>query len=167
VATNCGFLIAERIHDGGFLLLSGRAPDIATLRTLFTTRRLTTVTGPPGSGKTTVATAAARRAADSFRDGMRIVPLGKLPDEALLAHAIMRTLGIPDRPSLPQAEALCDGLTDSRSLLILDGCGHLRRGCAALVRSLLRRCPRLHVGVTSIDPLGLDDERVFRLTLHD
>lgn len=147
-------------------MLGGRAPDIATLRTLFTTRRLTTVTGPPGPGRTTVVSVAASRAGSSFRDGMRLVPLGELPDEALLAQTIMRTLGVPDRLSLPQAQALCDGLRDSRSLLILDGCEHLRRGCAALVRGLLRHCPALHIGVTSTGPLGLDDERVYPLEPH-
>lgn len=144
-------------------MLGGRAPDVATLRSLFTVGRLTTVTGPPGAGKTAVATAAAVRAADSFRDGMRLVPLRELPDEALLAHAIMRTVGIPDQPSLPQAEALCDGLRDSRSLLVLDGCEHMLRGCAGLVRRLLRHCPPLHIAVTSREPLGLDGERVFFL----
>lgn len=144
-------------------MLGDRSPEVATLRVLFTTRRLTTVTGPPGSGKTAVATAAAAQAADSFRDGMRMVPLGDLPDEALLAHAILRTVGVADRPSLPQAEALCEGLRDSRSLLVLDGCGYRLPGCAVLVRRLLRHCPRLHIGVTSTEPLGLDDERVFPL----
>lgn len=144
-------------------MLGGRSPDIATLRGLFTTRRLTTVTGPPGSGKTAVATAAAARAADSFRDGMRMVPLGGLPDEALLAHAVMRAVGVPDRLSLPQADALCEGLRDSRSLLVLDGCEGRLPGCAALVRRLLRHCPRLHIGVTSTEPLGLEDEQVFPL----
>lgn len=141
----------------------GRAPDVATLRSLFIADRLTTVTGPPGAGKTAVATAAAARAADSFRDGMRLVSLRELPDEALLAHAIMRTADIPDRPSLPQAEALCDGLRDSRSLLVLDGCEHMLRGCADLVRRLLRHCPPLHIAVTSREPLRLEEERVFFL----
>lgn len=146
-----------------FLLLGGRSPDIAALRVLFTTLRLTTVTGPPGCGKTAVATAAATRAADSFRDGMRVVPLSELPDEALLAHAVMRTVGVPDQLSLPQAEALCEGLRDSRSLLVLDGCEYQRPGCAVLVRRLLRHCSRLHIGVTSTEPLGLDGEQVFPL----
>lgn len=141
----------------------GRAPDIARLRGLFTTSRLTTVTGPPGVGKTTVTAAAAARAAAVFPDGMRMVPLRELPDEALLAHAVMRTAGVPDRPSLPQAEALCHGLRESRSLLVLDGCEHLARDCAALVRRLLRHCPGLHIAVTSAGPLGLDGEEVFPL----
>lgn len=144
-------------------MLGGRAPDIAALRVLFTTRRLTTVTGPPGPGKTAVVTTAAKRAGDSFRDGIRMVPLGALPDEALLAQTIMRTVGLPDQLSLPQAEALRDGLRDSRSLLILDGCEHLGRGFAALVRSLLRHCPGLHIGVASAVPLGLDGEQVYPL----
>lgn len=141
----------------------GRAPEIATLRGLFMTSRLTTVTGPPGSGKTAVATAAASRAAGEFQDGTRLVPLSGLPDEALLAHTVMRTLGVPDRPSLPQAEALCHGLRESRSLLVLDGCEHLVRDCASLVRRLLRHCPRLHVAVTGAEPLGVPGERVFPL----
>lgn len=141
----------------------GRAPDIATLRSLFTTSRLTTVTGPPGAGKTAVTAAAATRAGEVFRDGMRMVPLRELPDEALLAHAVMRTAGVPDRPSLPQAEALCHALRESRSLLVLDGCEHLARECAALIRRLLRHCPRLHIAVASAGPLGLDGEEVFPL----
>lgn len=139
----------------------GWAPEIATLRGLFTGGRLTTVTGPPGSGKTAVATAAASLSASVFEDGMRVVPLSELPDEALLAHTVMRTLGVPDRPSLPQAEALCHGLRESRVLLVLDGCEHLIRDCAVLVRRLLRHCPGLHVAVTSAEPLGLHGERVF------
>lgn len=143
----------------------GRAPDIATLRRLFTTSRLTTITGPPGAGKTAVTAAAATRAAEVFRDGMRMVPLDELPDEALLAHAVMRTAGLPDRPSLPQAEALCHGLRESRSLLVLDGCEHLARDCVALVRRLLRHCPWLHIAVTTAGPLGLEGEEVFPLAL--
>lgn len=142
----------------------GRAPEVATLRGLFTTSRLTTVTGPPGSGKTAVATAAASYAAGEFRDGTRLVPLGELPDESLLAHAVMRTVGVPDRPTLPQAEALCHGLRETRSLLVLDGCEHLVRDCASLVRRLLQHCPRLHIGITSAEPLGLRGERLFPLT---
>lgn len=141
----------------------GRASEIAMLGGLFTTSRLTTVTGPPGAGKTAVATAAASRAAEAFQDGMRLVPLSKLPDEALLAHTVMRTVGVPDRPSLPQAEALCHGLRETRSLLVLDGCEHLVKECASLVRRLLRHCPWLHIAVTSAEPLGLDGERVFPL----
>lgn len=141
----------------------GRAPDIATLRSLFTTSRLTTVTGPPEAGKSEVTAAAAARAANLFRDGMHVVPLRDLPDEALLAHAVMRSAGIPDRPSLPQAEALCEGLRESRSLLVLDGCEHLARECAALARRLLGHCPGLHIAVTSTSPLGLDGEEVFPL----
>src|SRR5262249_27446646 len=79
------------------------------------------------------------------------------------AHAVMRAAGVPDRPGLPQADALCDALRDSRSLLILDGCEHMLDGCAALVRRLLRDCPRLHIAVISGGPLGLDGGRLFRL----
>ncbi|MCL2583898.1 MAG: hypothetical protein FWE35_15755 [Streptosporangiales bacterium] len=145
-------------------MAGGPALEIATLRGLFTSSRLTTVTGPPGAGKTSVATEAAFRSAGVFPGGARVVPLSELPDEALLAHAVMRTVGVPDQPGLPQAEALCHGLRESRSLLVLDGCEHLVRDCASLVRRLLRHCPGLHVAVTSAEPLGLDGERVFSLS---
>lgn len=143
------------------MLRDGRVPDIAALRLLFVTHRLTTVTGPPGPGRSEAAVAAATQAAYSFPDGMRRVVLGDLCDKALLAHAVMRAAGVPDRLTLPQAEALCDGLRESRLLLVLDGCDDLARDCAALVQRLLRHCPRLHIGATSTEPLGIDQERVF------
>lgn len=103
----------------------GRATGIATLHGLFTTSRLTTIAG------------AAERARP-----------GGVPYEARLAHTVLQTLGLPGRPSLPQAEGIyygqarCPGLRGAQSLLVLDGCMHLLRGCASALRRLLRHGPR-------------------------
>lgn len=88
----------------------GRATGIATLHGLFTTSRLTTIAG----------------AAEGARPG-------GVPYEARLAHTVLQTLGLPGRPSLPQAEGIYYGQAR---------CPGLLRGCASALRRLLRHGPR-------------------------
>jgi hypothetical protein len=86
--------------------LIGRAAETAGIRRLLDGRRLVTVTGLPGVGKTAVSLAAAAAAAGNFADGALLVRLDTLRDEALLPHTIMAALQLPDRfTRSPQAAA--------------------------------------------------------------
>src|SRR5262249_24989663 len=51
-----------------------------------------------------------------------------------------------------------DSLAERRCVLVLDNCEHLIDPIAALVDTLLARCPQLRVLATSREPLGLVGE---------
>src|SRR6056297_290329 len=131
--------------------------------------RLTTVTGPPGVGKTRLALAAADAVA---REDRRAVAVSAVaadrflgPDRIAdgLAHAFGLTLTAGDDPFEACVAALAH--TGPR-LLVLDGFDALVGG-ASTVSALLAACPQLTVLVTSRTRLHLDLETVVSLAPLD
>jgi predicted ATPase/DNA-binding SARP family transcriptional activator len=141
----------------------GRERDIAQLHALLTgeNRRLVTVAGPGGIGKTRLALATARPLLDQFRDGVYFVDLAPLaaPAEVPLAIAAALDYTAPDqtRELFPQ---LLGRLAQAEMLLILDNCEHLRDG-APLVSDLLQACPQVAILTTSRQRLKLASESVW------
>jgi len=138
--------------------LIGRAAEMAAVRRLLDSRRLVTVTGLPGVGKTAVSMAAAAAAAGNFADGALLVRLDTLRDETLLPHTIMATLQVPDRFTRSPLEVLTSQLRDRHLLLVLDTCEHLLGSCAGLAMALLTACPKLQILATSREPLRVPGE---------
>ncbi|MFI8992639.1 ATP-binding protein [Streptomyces sp. NPDC053542] len=122
-----------------------------------------TLTGIGGVGKTRTALRAAAESADDFGDGAWFVELSGLQDSELLLHAVARVLCPTDHTARSMEEVLADHLSGRHLLLILDTCEHLLDACAGLADLLLRAAPRLHVLVTSRQPLGVPGEHVFLL----
>jgi predicted ATPase len=131
---------------------------MAAVRRLLDSRRLVTVTGLPGVGKTAVSMAAAAAAAGNFADGALLVRLDTLRDETLLPHTIMATLQVPDRFTRSPLEVLTSQLRDRHLLLVLDTCEHLLGSCAGLAMALLTACPKLQILATSREPLRVPGE---------
>jgi predicted ATPase len=137
----------------------GRERDLRELVDLLASRRLVTLTGVGGSGKTRLALEVARRVAERHRDGVRLVELAGLGTEALVPDAVLGALGMREPAAGTSAtEALCAALADRALLLVLDNCEHVVAGVAALVSELLPACPALHVLATSREPLRLPGE---------
>src|SRR4029453_11857319 len=133
--------------------------DLRELVDLLASRRLVTLTGVGGSGKTRLALEVARRVAERHRDGVRLVELAGLGTEALVPDAVLGALGMREPAAGTSAtEALCAALADRALLLVLDNCEHVVAGVAALVSELLPACPALHVLATSREPLRLPGE---------
>src|SRR5262249_42760667 len=135
---------------------------------LLSERRLVTLTGPGGVGKTRLALETATGSADAFPDGVWLVELARPPltgpppaGTGTLAALVMEEFGIRDHSSLAPAGHLAEALRASRMLLILDNCEHLVDQAAGLVSLLLRAAPELRVLVTSREPLMLAGEVVW------
>ncbi|MFZ4271834.1 ATP-binding protein [Streptomyces arboris] len=155
--TKVGFLPEE---TSSFV---GRRAELARLETALVTRRMTTLIGPGGVGKTRLAVRAARAAADRYPDGAWWADLSPLYDDALLLPTVSDAVGLADHTLRMPVEALCEWLSDKRLLLVLDSAEHLRAPCSHLLAELLTTSPGLTVLVTSRQPLGTRGEHAVRI----
>jgi predicted ATPase/DNA-binding SARP family transcriptional activator len=149
--------------------LVGRAPAIAELRGLLSERRLVTLTGPGGVGKTRLAIETAVQSAAAFPDGTWLVEMaGPSPATAFSpADEVMSVIGIRNDGSVSSADLLGDALRDSRLLLVIDNCEHLIDEVAKLAARLLQSAPGLRVMVTSREPLMIAGEVIWAVSPLD
>lgn len=138
--------------------IHGRAEVIERLVATLPQRRLITVVGPGGIGKTTVALAAAEGLAAQFSDGAIFVDFAPIADPLLVPSVIAAAIGLA-----PGGIELGDALGDRTVLLLLDSCEHVVEAVATLAETLLRSAPKLAILATSREPLRADGEWVERL----
>jgi predicted ATPase/DNA-binding winged helix-turn-helix (wHTH) protein len=135
----------------------GRDDIIAALAAQLAQRRLLTLVGPGGIGKTTVAVAVAESMSASYDDGVWFVGLASLPDPDLVASALSTVLGISFSSANP-VSSLTAWLRDKRALIVLDNCEHVIGAAAALAEEILRAAPRICILATSREPLRAEGE---------
>src|SRR6516225_6894444 len=137
----------------------GHRGELAGVRRLLAGSRLVTLTGPGGVGKTRLALRAAAGLARAFPDGVWLVRLDQLRDEALVAHAVAEALRLQD-PAGCAPEAAVEYLTGRQLLLVLDNCEHVVDAVAKLADVLLRAAAGLRVLATSRESLNMTGETV-------
>jgi len=138
----------------------GRQREVDETTRLLETRRLLTLTGPGGTGKTRLAIRIASSLVSSFRDGVFFVDLATLTDPALVAPSIARSLGLREQADRPIVDMLTGHLEPRELLLVLDNFEHLLPA-SEVVKDLLEAAPRLKVLVTSRSILNLYGEQQF------
>src|ERR1700736_668199 len=141
----------------------GRGNELAELQRLLVTKRLVTLTGVGGAGKTRLAVEVANRALDAFPDGAWLVDLTQIKDRHLVARVFGSTLGVHERERQPIAETLLEHLRGRHLLLVVDNCEHVIADCAELVDTILRSCPGVTVLATSREPLRVGGETIWRV----
>ncbi len=139
----------------------GRRHELAEIGRLLAVRRLLTLTGVGGVGKTRLAIQAAAAARPANPDGVWLVDLAPVRDPAAVVTTVAGLLQLPDLDAGPALGSLVDRLSGRRALILLDNCEHLTAACAELAKTLLSACPQLRLLVTSRQMLGLTGEQVF------
>lgn len=143
--------------------LIGRGSEVATLVERVPRRRLITVSGPGGIGKTSVAFAVVQELQESFEDGIVTVDLGSAAaDASSLPQAVAMALKVSINADTGLAN-LSAFLSDKNLLLVLDNCEHIIDAVTEMTELLLRQAPRLHILATSTEPMRAEGEWVFRL----
>jgi predicted ATPase/class 3 adenylate cyclase len=142
-------------------LFVGRQREMDEVKELLREHPLVTLTGTGGGGKTRLALQVAGDMAHRFPDGVWFVPLESLREPAIVPQQAVGALGIATQPGLAAVESLVEYLRPRDLLLVLDNCEHLVDACARLAAELLAACPRLRLLATSLEPLGVEGEKVW------
>ncbi len=143
----------------------GREGELGELRRLLRDRRLITLLGPGGVGKTRLAleTARAEVEARAFPAGVWFVELAPLSDPALVVPALARLLDVRERPGAVLLDTLVAAIGAQPLLLLLDNCEHLIDECARVAERLARDCPGATILSTTREALRIDGECTVRV----
>ena len=122
----------------------GRAAELERLPGLLRGRRLVTLTGPGGIGKTRLALRAAAALRGLYRDGAWLADISREDDRANVLRIV----------------SPCAAPGPRQQLVILDTCEHLVGACGELALSLLQAHADVHVLATSREVLRVAGEAV-------
>lgn len=139
----------------------GRVRELAQIGALLAAgRRLVTLVGPGGIGKTRLALRAAAELETSLGEAV-FVDLVAMTDPQLIDEAILEATAIGPHAGRAPLPAVVEFFTGRLGLLVVDSCEHLSGEVARVVQELTSRCPGLQVLVTSREALGLPGETIW------
>ncbi|MGX0889499.1 putative ATPase/DNA-binding winged helix-turn-helix (wHTH) protein [Pseudomonas sp. ADAK2 TE3594] len=134
--------------------VTGRDSIIGSVVRQLPVRRLMTLIGPAGIGKSTVALRVAELLLQHYRDGVWRVDLAAIDDPAQLVEHLSHTLELDIGGAV---------LEQRHALVVLDNCDHLLECCRAVVDNLLASAPRLSILATSREPLRAAGETLLHI----
>jgi len=143
--------------------LIGRGEVLDRVAELAEVHRIVTLTGPGGIGKTRLAIETARRLMPLVQGDIHLIELASLSDPNLVPTAVASVLGLEFGETGISHEAVAQAIGDQHILLVLDNCEHLIGAAATLAETILARCRMASVLATSVEPLRIDGEYIFRV----
>lgn len=141
----------------------GRAADVNVLTELLLSRRLVTIVGTGGVGKSTTALEVGCQLVDKYTDGACFVELGAIADSTRVPHSLATALGLAISVNHPVRD-LVRFLRDKHMLIVLDNCEHVIAAAAALIEAILKGTHRVQVLATSRERLSIEGEWHYRLS---
>jgi predicted ATPase/DNA-binding SARP family transcriptional activator len=138
----------------------GRQTELAEVAKLLHDRRLVTLVGPGGAGKTRLAVETARLVVEQLPDGAFVVELAPIGDPAAVPDGIASTFDLPEAAKDPLTR-VCEYCSGKQLLVVLDNCEHLIDAAARTVDELLGTCDGVRVLATSREALRVAGETVW------
>jgi DNA-binding winged helix-turn-helix (wHTH) protein len=131
------------------LMIIGRESVISEVSDKLRDERFVTLLGPGGIGKTTIACAIGRAAAEEFGGEVYFVDLEGLTDPRHVEAAVATSLGLALKSKDASVELV--GLVRSRKLLlILDSCEHVIEAVALLAAQLYQQTEQVDEAETRV-----------------
>ncbi len=125
-------------------------------------KRLITLLGPGGMGKTRLALEAGERFLSEFHDGVFFIKLATLNDPDLIISTIADAIDFDFSGNDDPRDQLLFYLRDKEMLLILDNFEHMIPA-AGIVSDILREAPNVRVLATSRERLRLRGETIYEI----
>ncbi len=130
-------------------------------------RRLLTLVGPGGVGKTRLALEVARRSLTEFPGGTWLIDLSAVSSPELVPPAVASVLSLEESSGAEFITAVARRFEGRRTLVLLDNCEHLRSACAQFAMAVLAAAPGLVILATSREALGVPGERAWRVGVFE
>src|SRR6201987_3214440 len=140
----------------------GRETVVSEVSDKLRNERFVTLLGPGGIGKTTIALAVGRAAAEEFGGEVYLVDLESLTDPRHVAGAVATSLGLALKSKDPGLE-LVDLIRSRKLLIILDSCEHVIETVALLAEQLYQETEQVYLLTTSRELLKVGGERCCRI----
>ncbi|HET6275118.1 MAG TPA: helix-turn-helix domain-containing protein [Candidatus Cybelea sp.] len=141
----------------------GRDAEVREIAALLRDRRLVTITGSGGVGKTQAALHVAASVSESLDCSVGFITLAPLSDPSVVTAAIALALGVQEVQRHSLIETLLAYLKNKSVLLILDNCEHVITEAAHVSAKILSNCPSVRILATSREPLKAAGEFRYRL----
>ncbi len=139
----------------------GRETELVEVATTLKARRLVTLTGVGGVGKTRLAVEIASHSAHDFPDGVFVIELAAIGDPAAVPEAAAAILGITQQPGMTLTDSIADAQEGRSRLLVFDNCEHLLDAAATVIEAILARSETVKILATSREGLRLNDEQLW------
>jgi predicted ATPase/DNA-binding winged helix-turn-helix (wHTH) protein len=143
-------------------MMIGRETVVSEVSEKLRNERFVTLLGPGGIGKTTIALAVGRAAAEEFGGEVHFVDLESLTDPRHVAGAVATSLGLALTSKDPGLE-LIDLVRSRKSLIILDNCEHVIEAVALLAEQLYQESEQIYLLTTSRELLKVGGEHGCRV----
>ena len=143
----------------------GREQALAELSALLGQRRLITLLGPGGCGKSRLAVEVAQRAVSRFPDGVWLTELAVVSgtgDDAI-GRALARDLAVGEQAGQSPLAAVAGAMAGKRSLLVVDNCEYRIDSAARAVAAVLAASQDVVVLATSREPLRVPGEALWQV----
>ena len=141
----------------------GRETEIAEIAKLVDNKRLVTLVGSGGVGKTRTALQVAANLLDGFGDGVWFIELAPLSSGDLIPSTVARAMSLPLPADGDPVEQLVRELKKKRALLVFDNCEHLVEASARVISAIVRGCPQVTTLASSRQGLGVAGEATYRM----
>ena len=125
--------------------------------------RVVTLTGVGGVGKTRLAIQVAADLLPRYREGVWLVELAPVTEQAGVAEAIAQIFHPTNRSGQSLEDSLVEILSQKQLLLVLDNCEHVLGTVARLVSRIEKSCPGVVVLATSREGMAIDGEQLIAL----
>jgi predicted ATPase/DNA-binding CsgD family transcriptional regulator len=141
----------------------GRERDVEEVKSLLGQRKLVTLSGTGGVGKTRLALQVGADVLDDYPDGVWLAELAPITDPVLVSSVIAKELRVNQLGGRRVDESIPLWLKRKKLLLILDNCEHVLETVAGIADTIIRSCPEVRLLATSRQALGISGENVYRL----